>query len=252
MDRRRISALAHAQHPIAAPLADTSVATLLERALPARGGRVLDLGCGEGAWLRRALAARPRLHAEGVDVDAAAVEQARAAAEAAGLGDRIVLHAEDAREFSADGPFDTVLCVGATHAFGGLLPALDAARAHLAPGGSVLVGEGFWEREPDRGTLDQGFAADEFADLATTVDRVTAHGWTPVHGHTSTLDEWDDYEWSWTGSLSRWALENGDEEALRAATAHRDAWLRGYRGTLGFVTLVLRERTLPGGSGSSR
>lgn len=240
MDRSRLSALAHTHHPIAAPLAEASVARLLERALPAGEGRVLDLGCGEAAWLRRALDARPGLHAVGVDLDAATVERARREAEADGHADRLALHAADAREFTADRPFETVLCVGATHAFGGLLPTLAAARRHLAPGGTLLVGDGFWEREPDRATLDAGFAADEFADLATTVDRITAAGWTPVYGHTSTLEEWDDYEWSWTGSLAEWALDNGEEEALEAAARHRDGWLRGYRGTLGFVTLVLR------------
>ncbi|EST37151.1 hypothetical protein N566_14520 [Streptomycetaceae bacterium MP113-05] len=241
MDRQRLSALAHRHHPIAAPLDDDSVAALLERALPHGEGRVLDLGCGEGTWLRRALDGRPGLHAVGVDLDAATAERAREEAAADGLGDRVTFHAQDAGEFTADHPFDTVLCVGATHAFGGLLPTLDAARRQLAPGGNVVVGEGFWEREPDRRTLDVGFTADEYTDLATTVDRVTAAGWTPAYAHTSTLEEWDDYEWSWTGSLAEWALDNDAEAALEAATQHRDEWLRGYRGTLGFVTLVLRE-----------
>jgi hypothetical protein len=65
-----------------------------------------------------------------------------------------------------------------------------------------------------------------------------------VHGHVSSLEEWDEYEWSWTGSLADWALEPGRDpgdraEALEAARAHRDAWLGGYRGVLGFATLVL-------------
>ncbi|MFR9674965.1 SAM-dependent methyltransferase [Streptomyces sp. TR06-5] len=249
MDRRRISALAHRHHPIAAPLHDTSVTALLERALPRSGGRVLDLGCGSGAWLRQALRLRPELRAEGVDDDTATIECARAELAALPQADRVVLHACDAAGFRAQTPADTVLCVGATHAFGGLLPTLDAVRPQLADGGTVLVGDGFWEREPGRETLDVGFAADEFTDLATTVDRVVAAGWAPVYARTSTLDEWDDYEWSWTGSLSAWALDNpgdpGAEDALHAAARHREDWLRGYRGTLGFVTLLLRDRTPP-------
>ncbi|MFI1734274.1 SAM-dependent methyltransferase [Streptomyces acidicola] len=255
MDRRRISALAHADHPVAAPLSDTSVARLLDRALRDgavpdgaerdRDVRILDLGCGEAAWLVRAVEGRPGVRAHGVDLDAGTIAGARDGIAARGLGDRVTLHAQDAREFVADEPFDLVLCVGAAHAFGGLLPTLEAARRHLAPGGTALIGDAFWEREPGQGTLDAGFAADDYTDLGTTVDRIVTDGWTPVYGHISTTEEWDEYEWSWTGSLSRWALDHPDDpdsgEALKAAAEHRSGWLHGYRRTLGFVTLVLRR-----------
>ncbi|MFJ7279713.1 SAM-dependent methyltransferase [Kitasatospora sp. NPDC098663] len=247
MDRQRISRLAHAHHPIAAPLTDESVAVLLERATAGSAdGRALDLGCGEGAWLVRALAARPRWRAVGVDLDAAALTRAREAATALGVVRRIGLHHVDAREFGSVEPFDLVLCVGATHAFGGLLPTLAAAREHLAPGGRVLVGEGFWEREPSRAALDGlGAARDDYADLATTTDRVLADGWTPVSGYVSSPQEWDDYEFAWTGALAEWALEHPDDPdaaaAREAADRHRREWLHGYRGTFGFVTYLLRQ-----------
>jgi hypothetical protein len=91
-------------------------------------------------------------------------------------------------------------------------------------------------------------------DLATTVDRVAAEGWVPVYGHVSTTEEWDEYEFSWTGTLShstrllstasRWALDHPSDPdsatAVETADAHRTQWLRGYRGTLGFITMVLR------------
>ncbi|MGW1177779.1 SAM-dependent methyltransferase [Kitasatospora sp. NPDC002543] len=247
MDRQHISRLAHAHHPIAAPLADESVARLLDRAMAgAERGRALDLGCGEGAWLLRALAAGPGWRAVGVDLDAAALTRAREAATALGVVRRIGLHHSDAREFTAKEPFDLVLCVGATHAFDGLAPTLAAARGLLAPGGRLLVGEGFWQREPSRPALDGlGAAREDFADLATTTDRVLADGWTPVFGHVSTEQEWDEYEFSWTGSLAEWALDRPDHPgaaaAREAADRHRTGWLHGYRGTLGFVTYLLRR-----------
>lgn len=245
MDRRQISAIAHTDHPIAAPLGDDSVRALLDRSLPHQDARLLDLGCAAGTWIVRALAARPGLRADGVDIDADLIATARRGLNGAGLADRVALHAQDAREFTSPHLYDVVLSIGATHAFGGLLPTLEAARGHLAPGGSVLLGACFWEREPDGKTLDAGFAVDDHDDLATTVDRVVAEGWTPLHGHVSSLREWDDYEWSWTGSLSRWALDHPEHpdsgEALKVAGEHRAAWLGGYRGTLGFVTLLLRR-----------
>ncbi len=246
MDRQRRSQLAHADHPIAAPLADESVARLLDRAVTDEADRALDLGCGGGAWLRRLLVRNPSMRAEGVDIHAAALEQAREGAEEDGVADRLVLHEMDAAVFASAHRFDVVLSVGAAHAFGGLLPTLTAARELLAPGGHFVVGDGFWEREPDAAALSSlGATWDDYADLPTTVDRVVAEGWTPVYGHVSTAGEWDDYEWSWTGSLSRWALDHREEpgalDTYKAAAEHRSEWLTGYRGTLGFVTLVLRR-----------
>ncbi|MER7756748.1 class I SAM-dependent methyltransferase [Kitasatospora sp. NPDC097643] len=247
MDRQQISRLAHAHHPIAAPLSDESVARLLDRATArTEAGRALDLGCGEGGWLLRALAARPQWRAVGVDLDAAALTRARETATALGVVRRIGLHHLDAREFGSAEPFDLVLNVGATHAFGGLLPTLAAARELLAPGGLVLVGEGFWESEPRPAALaGLGADRDDFADLGTTTDQVLAAGWTPVFGHVSSQQEWDDYEFAWTGALAEWALdhpEHPDAVAAReAADRHRAEWLHGYRGTLGFVTYLLRQ-----------
>ncbi|MEU3527654.1 class I SAM-dependent methyltransferase [Streptomyces sp. NPDC038707] len=245
MDREEISRRAHADHPIAAPLDDDAVRGLLERALPRDGGRVLDLGCGGGEWLLRALTARPGLRAEGVDLSGRALEDARRAAHRLGVGDRLVLHRGDAARFTAPHSFDLVLCVGAAHAFGGLPPALAAARRHLAPGGRILVGDGFWDREPAGGAVA---LLGDLDDLPTTLDRVVADGWTPVHGHVSTRRELDDYEWAWTGTLASWALDHpghpDSAEALATATAHREEWLRLYRDAFGFVCLVLRPTTL--------
>jgi SAM-dependent methyltransferase len=241
MNRQQISRLAHAGHPIAAPLTDESVRRLLDRAIDSGDERVLDLGCGRGEWLLRALAAHPGLVAEGVDLDADGLALARKGTG----GERLLLHHQDAGAFTSPHPFDLVLCIGATHAFGGLFPALAAAREHLAPGGRVLVGEGFWERTPEPAMVE---FFGEYDDLATSVDRVVADGWTPVYGHVSTPDEKDDYEWSWTGSLAAWALDHPEDaedsaQALEAAAAHREQWLHGYRGTFGFVTLLLRPTT---------
>ncbi|MDH6135156.1 SAM-dependent methyltransferase [Kitasatospora sp. MAA4] len=242
MNREQISRIAHAEHPIKAPLDDDSVRRLLDRALPRGDERVLDLGCGGGEWLLRALDSRPRVHAEGVDVSEDALAQAREGAERLGLQDRLVLHQREAAEFSSPQPFDLVLSVAATHAFGGLLPTLAAARKHLAPGGRVLIGDGFWEREPSPAAVEM---LGDFADLATTVDRVVAEGWIPVDGHVSTRQELDAYEWACWGTLASWALDHpaDPDSAQVRETAHTrySEWLHAYRESWGFVTLVLRR-----------
>ncbi|MFI6883606.1 SAM-dependent methyltransferase [Streptosporangium canum] len=242
MNREQISRIAHTDHPIKSPLNDDSVRRLLERGIPRGDERVLDLGCGGGEWLLRALAAHPRLHAEGVDTSEDALAQAREAASDLGVQERLVLHHQDAADFASPHPFDLVLSVGSAHAFGGLLPTLAAARKHLAPGGRVLIGDGLWEGDPSQEAVEM---LGNFADLPTTLDLVVADGWTPVHGHVSTRQELDDYEWAWTGSLASWALNHPDHpdssQALATAAVHRSEWLRVYRNTWGFVSLVLRQ-----------
>ncbi|MFF5975278.1 SAM-dependent methyltransferase [Streptomyces sp. NPDC012769] len=242
MSREQISDIAHVHHPIKSPLDDESVATLLERALPSGDERVLDLGCGTAEWLLRALATRPRLHAEGVDVSEVALTRARRAASESGVEERLVLHHQEAADFVSEQPFDLVISVGATHAFGGLLPTLAAARKHLAPGGRVLIGESFWDRAPSPAAVE---AFGDLDDLATTVDRVVADGWTPVHGHVSTRGELDAYEWACWGSLADWGLDHAADPAgaqvLETAGAQRSQWLHGYRDSFGFLCLVLRQ-----------
>lgn len=241
MNREQISRLAHADHPIAAPLDDDSVRRLLDRGVPRGDARVLDLGCGGGEWLLRALATHPQLRAEGVDVSESSLAHACRTARLRGLQERLVLHREDAADFAASHAFDLVISVGATHAFGGLLATLAAARKHLAPGGRVLIGDGFWAHEPSPDAVDM---LGDLTDLPTTMDRVIADGWTPVDGHISTRRELDAYEWAWAGSLASWALDHPDDpdssQALAAATTHRSEWLHVYRGAFGFVCLVLR------------
>ncbi|ALO99813.1 SAM-dependent methyltransferase [Streptomyces hygroscopicus subsp. limoneus] len=148
MNREQISRIAHAEHPIKAPLDDDTVRRLLERGVPCGDERVIDLGCGGGEWLLRGLSTWPKLQAEGVDISRDALAQAREAAGRLGVDERLVLHHQDAADFVSPQSFDLVLGVGAKHAFGGLLPTLAAARKHLAFGDRVLIGEGFWEREP--------------------------------------------------------------------------------------------------------
>ncbi len=85
MDRQTRSLLAHADHPVAAPLDDASVDRLLSRAVVRGDEHVIDLGCGEGAWLLRALRAHPDVTGEGVDLSAEALQRARRGAEEAGV-----------------------------------------------------------------------------------------------------------------------------------------------------------------------
>jgi len=243
MDRQRLSSIAHSHHPIAAPISGVNVNRLLRRSGRQPGARILDLGCGEAAWALQALAHCPDGYADAVDISPYALERAAEAARERALADRLALHERDARTYVPDGDYDLVLCVGSTHVFGGFSETLDAAGRHVNRDGVLLVGEGFWETPPTPQAMEA--LAATLTDLASLVEAAEQAGWTPVYAHVSDAAEWDDYEWSWIGSLTQWALDNPghpDADDVRAvAVEHRDQWLRGYRNVLGFVTLVLRR-----------
>ena len=249
MERADISRIAHRDHRIAAPLGAARVAQLLSRLQPPKGGRALDLGCGWGEWLLTLLQLQRDIAGVGVDLHLPP-ETASSTARYC-LTDRVRWEQADVAGWS-DGPFDVVICVGASHAFGGLDNTLRVLRQHLAPGGQVVLGDAIWEVPPSL-AAQQALDADpgDFPDLPGLLAQIRDHDFEPTFGHVSTVEEWDDYEWSWTGSLTAWALreaptEQDRQRALEVARQHRDGWIGGYRGQLGFVTIVLNDITRPG------
>lgn len=240
LDRTTLSAIAHTAHPVAAPLSDASVDRLLALLPVADGGTVADVGCGGGQWLVRLLAQRPSLRGLGIDLSEPALVAAAAAAQVWGVTGRVEWRRADGSAPLGEA-VDTVLCVGSTHVFGGLEPTLAALAERVRPGGAALLGDGFWEAPPsDRAREVIG----DLPDLAGVVAGCRAAGWSVVGGHVSGADEWDAYEWSWAGTLTAWALAHpgpDGDQARTVAREHLDEWLGGYRGQLGFVTLVLRR-----------
>src|SRR5215475_2856825 len=71
-------------------------------------GRVLDLGCGEGVSTIAIATAYPQARVTGIDMDEPSVAAARAAAERAGVGDRVAFEVANAGRASDRLPFDLV------------------------------------------------------------------------------------------------------------------------------------------------
>ncbi len=244
MERSEIFDIAHLRHPIGAPVAPERLRELVGWLSPADGARAVDLGCGEVEWLQELLLAHPGT--TGVGIGHMLPASAARRTDERGLSDRVRWIEADAATWD-DGAFDVVLCVGASHAFGGLDATLGAVRQRLRPGGQALVGDSIWEGTPSDSALAAlDVPADAYPDLAGFVRAVRAHGFEPSFGHVSTLAEWDDYQLSWAGSLVDWAVREAPTaedraQALAAARGNRDAWLDGARRELGFATFVLHD-----------
>ena len=128
------------------------------------GGRVADIGCGQGFSTIAIAKAFPNASVDGIDLDAASIADATRHAAEAGLDGRVrFLHA-DAAEL--DGPYDLILILEALHDMARPADALRAARAALAADGAVLV-------------VDEK-VAERFTAPGDEVERMM-YGWSVTH-----------------------------------------------------------------------
>ena len=223
-----------------APLSVEHAQLLLERLELAGAAKMLDLGCGWGELLMRAVeAGGPGTTGVGVDRDEQVLARARPLATSRGLDGRV--HFVCTESAAWDQQADRVLCVGASHAWAGVEQALQALARLVRPGGRVLFGEGCWERPPSAAAAAM-FGQDVVA-LADIVRLARTTGWQVLHLSTADPREWDDFEASWRRGRQHWLLDNPQDDRAREVQDTLDAQLKDYvevyRGVLGFGYLVL-------------
>jgi SAM-dependent methyltransferase len=243
--RERLSAIRHGDLAFHNPLDPAVVDEVLDVARIGPRDRALDIGCGPGELLVR-LAERTGCGGLGVDLAVAQIEEARRRAAARAPGSELRFEAIDAGEI--EGEFELAACVGSTHALGGLDATLRRLAELTRPGGHVLLGEGFWAREPSDAYLDAlgGATRDELLTYHELVRAGEPHGLEAVYARVATEADWDRYEWTLIANGARYLAEHPDApEAgeLRAWNdASRDRVLGpGGRGTMGFALVVLRK-----------
>jgi cyclopropane fatty-acyl-phospholipid synthase-like methyltransferase len=240
VDRERFSRIAHHGIAFAAPISKAKIADI-EALLELRpGARVLDVGCGRAEWLI-AMAERFGVSGIGVDRSRGAIEEARSEASRRLRTGSVDLREEDVAAFeAADGSFDLALCVGSTHALGGHRETLRALRRWVAPGGHVVVGEGFWQQEPAQAYLDGfGGSRDELTTHADNVAAALDEGLIPLYAAVSSPDDWDRYEGHYARNVELWAARHPDDPDTPAMLDRirrwRDGYLRWGRSTMGFA-----------------
>jgi cyclopropane fatty-acyl-phospholipid synthase-like methyltransferase len=209
---------------------------------------VLDLGCGWAELLIRVVQSSDgQCTGVGVDTDGELLERAATAIAGRGLQERISLEQRSVATWSE--PADRVICIGASHAWGGTDSALQALSALVAPGGRLLFGDGCWEREPTPEALS--IFGDEILPLSELTERALDAGWRVLGLSTADLREWDEFESSWRRGREQWLLahsESQDARAIRDQLDHRlREYVSGYRGILGFCYLVLTPEQVAGG-----
>jgi SAM-dependent methyltransferase len=249
MERSRISAITHGDLEYANPLAPGWFDHLAAWAGLRPGDRVFDAGCGAGELLI-ALAERFGTGGLGVDPSPEAVAEARRRARERVPDADIAFEQADVGSLEAfPESFALAACVAATHAYGGLRATLRALAGLVPIGGHVLVGEGFWTREPAPAYLRAfGATTDELEDLDSTLLAGVECGLELVESVVAGGQEWDAYESALLANGERWLAEHADAPEsdaqdvrawLGASRARLDA--PGGRDTLGFVAILHRR-----------
>ena len=113
-----------------------------------RGGTVVDLGCGNGWYLRRLVARYPKLRGIGLDGFAVNVQVATERAQQEGLADRLEFHTGDIHEFAVEGKVELIAMNRALHhVWSDKDNVFRILSEHLVPGGWAVIWEPAWPAE---------------------------------------------------------------------------------------------------------
>lgn len=132
-----------------------------------RGGLAVDLGCGNGWYLRKLAARESRLRGIGLDAFEQSVVDAQRRAEAEGVADRLEFRLGDLHSFTVDEPADLIAMNRALHhVWSEKENVFRILREHLKPGGFAVIWEPAWPqaREALRAPRMRGMAVQNLAE----------------------------------------------------------------------------------------
>jgi precorrin-6B methylase 2 len=235
-------AVAERDHEIQNPTSPEKIRLLGERLRLGPETQVLDVAsgkCGPTVILAGEFGCRITAIERAPEFLAAARERVAAA----GLGDRIEIHEQDAAKADLGRDrYDVAMCLGASFVWGSLEGALTALTPAVHAGGAVVVGEPYWRRWP----LPEGIEDDGFVLLADTARRFEAAGLTVETMIVSSEDDWDRYETLHWPAVQDWLAANPDDsdapEIRKIHERARNDYLNWARDLLGWAIFVGRRR----------
>jgi cyclopropane-fatty-acyl-phospholipid synthase len=205
------------------------------------GERVLDVGCGWGAFAIHA-AKEHGVHVTGITLSEPQAELARQRAKEAGVGDQVDIRVMDWRELHAE-PFDAISSIGMVeHVGSGNIDNYAAAlRDFLKPGGRLLnhgIGRLRWN-DPEAGPFSERYVFPDGAPLHVSRILIAMEraGLEPTHvegfrmDYAETLKHWAD---NFDQNLPR-AIELGGEERVRVWRLYLRTARRGFES--GFLSI---------------
>ncbi len=237
-------AVVEARHELQNPTSPEKICELGKRLDLRPDSHVLDIASGKGGpalLLAETFGCRLTCVERAPEFVAAARERTTAA----GLEDRIEIVEADAATYELD-RYDAALCLGASFAYGGLVPTLERLRS-AAP--LLAVGEPYWREWPL--PAEPSFGEEERVDeqawlpLSMTIEQAESAGVRVVSLIASSQDDWDRYESLHWLALDEWLVANPDHpqagEFRARGAAQRARYLAWERAVLGWAIVVCRS-----------
>lgn len=246
MDINKFSAIGHRYHDFCSPVNEQAIDRVIELLQLQPGDRVLDAGCGKAEILIR-LSAGCQIQAIGVDHSSYFITAAQEAIARRAPGADIHLYTQDISEYEAvSESFQLAICLGSTHLYGSFSGTLEALQDLVKPGGFLLVGDLYWQRQPEDAFLEMlDIPADAIDSYTGYINQAEFAGLRPLYSAVSSQDDWDHYEWRITYAIQMYIQENPDFPELEALRQYgelqRTRYLRWGRDTLGFGLYLLQK-----------
>ncbi|MFC0418081.1 SAM-dependent methyltransferase [Cytobacillus solani] len=249
MDRNKFSAIAHRNHAFSNPISETKMMKMLEMISLDSLDTVIDIGSGKSELIIR-LIEKYNVSATGIELYEGAIKEAKRNANGRIPDDRLEFIVGDARtaiDKCIKEGYELGMCIGSTHALGGLESTLQTLNRVVKKNGYILIGEGYWKQSPSKEYLAALGGVDE-SELKTHAENVMVGedlGLVPLWSYVSNDDEWDEYEWLYSSSIENYCQENPDDSdrdaMLNRIRKWRTTYLKWGRDTLGFGLYLFRK-----------
>ncbi|HZG83083.1 MAG TPA: methyltransferase domain-containing protein, partial [Brevibacillus sp.] len=221
MDRNRFSAIAHQHHAFSNPINEAKLMKMIQLLSLKPQDKVIDIGAGKCELLIR-LVEEFKITGTAIELYEGAIEEAKREASSRIPQGSIEYIVGDAKvAVQKQEGFDLGICIGSTHALGGLDSALQAMKRLVNKNGYILIGEGYWKQRPCSEYLQAlgGAAESDLKSHAENVIVAEELGMIPLWSYVANEDDWDDYEWLYSSSIENYCHENPDDPDCDAMLA---------------------------------
>jgi cyclopropane fatty-acyl-phospholipid synthase-like methyltransferase len=220
------SSIAHSNLEICSPVPWSVYQELLSAGSLAEHPEVLDIGCGKGAVLAKAIQLIGGMGV-GIELENSLGIQPTPEAHKLEAEGKIEFIFEDASVFfeKSNSSFDLIICIGSSHAVGGVEQAFRLARKHLKPNGKLLFGEIVWKSKPDPDFLEYLGCTEEDQMYSSELLMLAHDCGLSVQKSIACSDEdFEAYELALRRNVMNWCSQNPNDPRASEFSKRSDSW----------------------------